>query len=277
MSKGNIYKNIKAFLTNITELTPENLIEIEKIFKSDIQTRQIFTALPEGIRTDPKIIELCIKYINPGSLKTTLNYITQATDMDSIEFLKRANQYHPSLVAKYLKRNRIEVIDLIELCKINPEIESMLVSCDLYTQDEKDKIYAFSSKWIKDGEPAQYLELSQNVRFSGREDYVRLAQAYIDEDSSLVKFCTKYQIDKSKFTKVLDMLASENKDLKVQIEQVKERASQRYMGLMAEIVDKVVAGETTIHEVLRTAEGRIDGWDLLNIKCGIIINIDTIF
>ena len=259
-----ILKKEKETLANITELTPENLQVIKGLFDIGISTRQIYLNLPATVRTEPEIIELCAKHINQGTLKSTLDLIVEQTGMERVAFLKIANKYHPGLVSKYIKRNKVEIERLSEFTEDNPELYKIIASSEAYSQEEKNKFFATSPKWMKKGQPVQYIQLAPNVQFAGRDDYLKLVQAYLAEDSSMVKFCRKYQIDKGDFNKVLDILAGEDKTLSEQIGQVKERASQRYMALMTDFVGKVVDDELSIDEILNAAAGRINGWDFLN-------------
>ena len=107
MGNSVLRKKEKEILANIQELTPENLDIIKDMFGKNFIIKTIFESLQDNIKREPQIIDLCIQYINPSTLKSTLQYLTKGTGIDSIEFLKIANQHHPGLVAKYLKRNRI--------------------------------------------------------------------------------------------------------------------------------------------------------------------------
>ena len=266
MEKPRLQKNEKNILANIEELTPENFEIIKDMFERGFTTSHIFNSLQENIKRDPRIVDLCIKYISPQTLKSTLGFLTKGINIDKIEFLKNASMYHPDLVAKYLKRNKIDVNSLSEIMEINPEIYEMLFSCDLYSREEKNNIYARSDKWMKDGEPIQYFKLAKNVKFRGREDYLKLIDLYIYEDDSTKKFCKKYRLDREKFNKILKIVSDEDKELSEQVKQVKERATQKYISLMKETVERVVKGETTIGELLKLANGRINGWDFINSK-----------
>ncbi len=256
-------KEIKT-LANIYELTPENLQIIKNLFDKGISTRQIYLNLPETLRRDMQIIELCAKYINQSTLKSTLNLVIEQTGMEKVEFLKIANKYHPNLVCKYIKNNKVEIEKINQLIAENPDIYQIIASSQVYSQEEKNKIFETSPKWIKEGKPVQYISLETNVQFTGREDYLKLVQAYLDEDSSMIKFCSKYHIDKDDFNKVLNILAGEDKELGEKIEQVKEHAQKRYIALMQDFINKIISGELDINQIISVSKGRINGWDFLN-------------
>lgn len=264
MANSVLRKNEKDILANIKELTPENLEIIKDMFEKGFITRNIFENLQDNIKREPQIIDLCIKYINPKTLKGTLQYLTKGIGIDSVEFLKIANQYHPSLVAKYLKRNRIEIDGLAEVMETNPEIYKMLFSCDLYSKEEKSDIFSKSDKWVKDGNPIQYFNLGKNIRFNGREDYIKLINFYLHENTSTKAFCRKYKLNKVVFNEILTNISNEDKELGEQIKQTKERATQKYMAFMKDSIDKVINDEVTIRDILKVANGRINGWDFLN-------------
>lgn len=264
MGNSVLRKKEKEILANIQELTPENLDIIKDMFGKNFIIKTIFESLQDNIKREPQIIDLCIQYINPSTLKSTLQYLTKGTGIDSIEFLKIANQHHPGLVAKYLKRNRIEIEDLIELMETNSEIYTMLSSCDLYSKEEKNDIFGKYNKWVKDGKPIQYFNLGKNIRFRGREDYIKLINCYLHEDTSIKAFCKKYKLDREVFNEILTNISKEDKELGEQIKKSKEKATQKYMAFMETSIDKVINGETTIRDILKVANDRINGWDFLN-------------
>ena len=265
---ANIYKREKEILNKMTELTPQNVEIINQMFENKISARQIYSNLSETVKKDPQIIEILIKNINPASLKSTLKLITEETEISRFEFLKMASKYHPVLVAKYIRINKLEVDEIIEIIpqdrRENEEIYKVIESSKIYSQEEKNKIYANSSNWVKDGKAIQYIEIAPNIQFQGRDDYVKLVEMYLNEDVSTQKFCNKYKIDKNAFNKVLDILSTEDKKLREQIDTTREKASQRYMAFMTDLVEKVINGEITIKEVLNTSGTRINGWDFLN-------------
>ena len=266
MEKPKLQKNEKNILASINELTPENFEIIKNMFERGFPTSHIFNSLQENIKREPQIVDLCIKYISPQTLKSTLGFLTKGINIDKIEFLKKASMYYPDLVAKYLKRNQIDVSSLNEIMEINPEIYKMIFSCDLYSREEKNNIYAKSDKWMRDGEPIQYFKLAKDLRFRGREDYLKLIDLYIYEDNSTKKFCKKYRLDREIFNKVLKIVSAEDKEISEQIEQVKERATQKYIFFMKESIERVIKGKVTIGELLKLANGRINGWDFINSK-----------
>ena len=265
MGNSVLRKNEKEVLANIKELTPENFDIIKDMFEKGFITRNIFESLQENIKREPQVIDLCIKYVNPSTLKGTLQYLSKGTGIDSVKFLKIANQYHPGLVAKYLKRNKIGINDLTEAMETNPEIYKMLFSCDLYSKEEKNEIFSKSDKWTtKDGNPIQYFNLGKNIKFNGREDYIKLINFYLQEDTSTKAFCRKYKLDKTVFNEILANVSNEDRELGEHIKETKERATQKYMAFMKDSIDKVINNEITIREILKVANGRIDGWDFLN-------------
>ena len=265
---ANITKKDKKYLNEITELTPENFAMINSIFEKGIPTRQIYSNLSDSIKRNPKILDLCIKNINQSGLKATLKLITEATSLSEDDFLKMANKYHPGLVASYAIKYKLGTDKLIELMLDNEETKKEIVKKILYnkeySKEEKNKIYENSETWVMDRKPVQYIKLSPNIKFKGREDYLKLVNAYLVENSSTVKFCNKYFIDKKEFNSVLDILSQEDKELGEQIDETKEKASQRYMELMKDLVKKVTNEETTLKEVIDLGNGRINGWDFIN-------------
>ena len=143
--------------------------------------------------------------------------MTKGIGIDRVEFLKKASQYYPGLVAKYLKRNKLDTKWLIEIMKKNSEIYKMLISCDLYSSDEKNEIFSQSDKWIKDGKPIQYFNLGGNIKFNGREDYIKLVNLYLHEDTSTKAFCRKYKLDRTTFNTILANISKEDNELGEQI------------------------------------------------------------
>ena len=66
------------------------------------------------------------------------------------------------------------------------------------------------------------------------------------------------------FNEILTNISKEDKELGEQIKKSKEKATQKYMAFMETSIDKVINGETTIRDILKVANDRINGWDFLN-------------
>ena len=73
--------------------------------------------------------------------------------MSRSDFLKIASKYHLGLVAKYIRLNKLEIAKLKEIMPQNEEIYKILLfdTTKIYSQEEKNIIYASSSNWVKGG------------------------------------------------------------------------------------------------------------------------------
>lgn len=288
MSAKSISNYHRGIIKNMQEPTPDNM-EILKsmILESKVVLKQIWEALSDDLKNNEIVQKTFLNSMNQNNLNSVISILQgQGVSLDDIYSHMKSN--NEELFKFCIRNNRVPFDNLIAILEQEPQwaenlttrspIKEMATVCpkigaylsnNVPKNKEKlsEKALGETKFWKEDGQVVQYYELSADIKFKDREDYKKLVDAYIKEDSSILQFCDKYRIENIKgFEKVISQFEREDYDIKKQVQEVKEHAQKRYLHYMKDkLIPDVLGGKTTYNEVIHT-HSLINAWDFMNAK-----------
>lgn len=287
MARKALNKKDRQTVYNIKEVTPENIQVIVTLLEANISPKDIWEILKEDFRNNKIIQNAFLDSVTYAGFTTTFKLLVRQ-GRSPISIYQYIKENDNELFGSLIRNNRIQQKELIEMIKEEPilaihlsqkcPLKEILKECPKVARylPEKvkktkenigEEVLGETSFWKKDGETIQYFELGKDIKFNGREDYLKLLQAYIKEDKSIPQFCDKFLIeDIEAFSMVVKQFENEDEELKKQIQQVKENAQNKYLLFMKEkLIPDVLAGKITIDGAIKSIP-RVNAWDFVNSK-----------
>ena len=120
-------------------------------------------------------------------------------------------------------------------------------------KEEKDRKKLEKDLSWKDanGEPLELFKLG-HISPSSREDYEKILKKFLEEELSIVAFCSKYGIrDYNGFRKMLDKFAIENPEYKEQIESKSNSQQSNYITTAVKLIKGVCMGGKSVETIIK--------------------------
>ncbi len=270
MRQTALLKNDIEVLDTLNDPSVENINIVIQMLDSGKAIRQLWTHLNEKFKTNPEIQIAYIKHIHNNSFNSIRELLETEGGLSTETFFALLKEHNPKFFEHCVKMNKMPMDIKIESIVENPKFAQYLTMEDPIKEiiDMQPEAAAYLSSriphtievlgengidktsfWKNDGQPIQHFALANGLELTGRNDYIKLVHAYLQENTSIPEFCNRYMIDDtSAFAKVLSRVQKEDSSLDEQITEVKSSAQKRYVSSMQNLIANIVSGKARIKE-----------------------------
>lgn len=286
MSKKVLRKEQKDIIKGIEDITPENINKIKEMLDDGYSLVGLIKELNSKMKKSSEIQKIIIQESNVNTLKGIIREFSEVgmSESDIFDIMRTENR---DFFEQCLKNSRVPLEKKIQYIQEEPQLARYITEKDPIKEILKkqpqageflskkiqqttevlgDEAIGLTSFWKKDGETIQHFELGNDIKLNGREDYIKIVEAYIKEDKSIPQFCDKYMIENySGFSSVVSKIENEDINMKEQILEVKQHAQRRYIESMKDLNKKILSGETTIREAINSRP-RLRAYDFIESK-----------
>lgn len=287
MARVVLQKDEKTLLNDLSFPTPKNIQMICEMIDNGKSLIQIWRLLNDNFKTNLEIQIAFIKQVNVHSFSSICQFLQEEGGLSPEAFYALLKEHNPSFFEDCIRLDKMPTNIKKQAIIETPEFAKHLTEKDPIKEilDRQPKIARYlsdkiphtidilgtngisqTSFWEGDKGTKQYFHLANGLKLQGRDDYRKLVDAYLQENTSIFEFCSHYMIDPPKaFENVLTRFEEEDPELKEQISKVKTSVQQKYLSAMKNLIADILSGKTTIDASIQ-ANPSINAYDFLNAK-----------
>ena len=287
MARVVLQKDEKTLLNDLSFPTPKNIQMICEMIDNGKSLIQIWRLLNDNFKTNLEIQIAFIKQVNVHSFSSICQFLQEEGGLSPEAFYALLKEHNPSSFEHCIRLNKMPINIKKQTIIEHPEFAKYLTKDDPIKEilDMQPKIARYlsdkiphtidmlgtngisqTSFWEGDEGTKQYFHLANGLKLQGRDDYRKLVDAYLQENTSIFEFCSHYMIDPPKaFENVLTRFEEEDPELKEQISKVKTSVQQKYLSAMKNLIADILSGKTTVDASIQ-ANPSINAYDFLNAK-----------
>ena len=240
--------NNNKYLKNITRKYANDRIYIS-LFLSDPRLSKFNIDFIKDINAkivikDKKLLNLFFKNLNPKLYDKIPNMVAKAIAEDKM------------LMDIFVDNLNIELYD--KLPSVLAKVEKVKRKCNragqIYDKDsnyEYDKD-GYNKEWLdENGNLVEFFKLKNDFPIETKAEYYRLYKEYLEEKTSIPRFCEKYGINSVEgFKRMLERIDAESFDDAKRTSNVKSIVANNYFNLCRDNAIKVINGDISVEEFL---------------------------
>ena len=287
MARVVLQKDEKTLLNDLSFPTPKNIQMICEMIDDGKSLIQIWRLLNDNFKTNLEIQIAFIKQVNVHSFSSICQFLQEEGGLSPEAFYALLKEHNPSFFEDCIRLDKMPTNIKKQAIIETPEFAKHLTEKDPIKEilDRQPKIARYlsdkiphtidilgtngisqTSFWEGDKGTKQYFHLANGLKLQGIDDYRKLVDAYLQENTSIFEFCSHYMIDPPKaFENVLTRFEEEDPELKEQISKVKTSVQQKYLSAMKNLIADILSGKTTVDASIQ-ANPSINAYDFLNAK-----------